>query len=92
MPRIDVVWYTSGAYSFHYTNLADVNWRFDHHPNPHSPAKQFHAPPDSQSHVGERSCNIVEEPRLVARPVLKLWRRAYEADSLSEINTAENPP
>lgn len=90
--RIDVVWYTSGAYSFHYTDSADVNWRFDRHPNPHSPEMHFHAPPDAESHAAQRSCIIVTEPRLVARAVLKLWRRAYETDSVAEINAAENPP
>lgn len=38
------------------------------------------------------SCIAVEEPRLVARAVLKLWRRAYETESLADLDTAENPP
>lgn len=90
--RIDVSWYTSGAYSFHYTDSAGVDWRFDRHPNPHSPEKHFHAPPDAKSHDAEPSCITVEEPRLVALAVLKLWRRTYETESLAHLNTAENPP
>ncbi|WP_226003950.1 hypothetical protein [Natrinema salinisoli] len=90
--RIDVIWYASGAYSFHYTDSAGVNWRFDRHPNPHSPEKHFHAPPDAKSHAAEPSCITVEEPRLVALAVLKLWRRAYETGSVAHLNTADNPP
>ncbi|QSX01011.1 hypothetical protein [Haloterrigena alkaliphila] len=90
--RIDVTWYTSGAYSFHDTDSEDANWRFDRHPNPHSPEKHFHAPPDARAHDAEPSCITVEEPRLVALAVLKLWRRAYETESLAHLNTAENPP
>ena len=90
--RIDVTWYASGAYSFHYTDTADVNWRFDRHPNPHSPEKHFHPPPDARPHDAEASCISVEAPRLVALAVVKLWRRAYETGSLARLNTAENPP
>lgn len=90
--RIDVSWYRSGAYRFHYTDENDVNWRFDRHPNDHSPEKHFHEPPDAQSTTAQRSCIRVEEPRLVARAVLKLWRRAYDTDSFEQLNTAQNPP
>ena len=68
--RIDLTWYTSGAYSFHYTDSADVNWRFDRHPNPHSPEKHLHTPPNADPSSAEPSCISVEEPRLVARAVL----------------------
>lgn len=90
--RLDVTWYTSGAYRFHYTDETDVNWRFDKHPNPHSPVNHFHAPPDATPETADRSCIRVEEPRLVARAVLQLWRRAYETDTLANLNTATNPP
>lgn len=90
--RIDVTWYTSGAYRFHYTDSDGRNWRFDKHPNPHSAEKHFHQPPDASSETATQSCIQVEEPRLVARAVLKLWRRAYERGTFDEVNTAENPP
>lgn len=90
--RIDVIWYTTGSYSFHYTDSTALNWRFDRHPNPHSQEKHFHVPPDATSHTAEPSCITVEEPRLVARAVMKLWRRAYETGTVAELNTAENPP
>lgn len=90
--RLDVTWYTSGAYRFHYVDEAGVNWRFDRHPNDHSPEKHFHEPPAADSETAVQSCIAVEEPRLVARAVLKLWRRTYTTDAVSEANTAQNPP
>ena len=90
--RLDVTWYKSGAYRFHYVDEYDVNWRFDNHPNPHSPKKHFHQPPDAPVDSAECSCIEVEEPQLVARAILKLWRRAYETGDQSSLNTATDPP
>ena len=90
--RLDVTWYKSGAYRFHYVDEAGVNWRFDRHPNPHSPENHFHRPPDAPAETAERSCIRIGEPRLVARAVAKLWRRAYETNDRSTLNTASNPP
>lgn len=90
--RLDVTWFRSGAYRFHYVDSEGVNWRFDRHPNSHSPEKHFHEPPDAPAETAVESCIEVEEPGLVARAVLKLWRRAYETDALERLNTATNPP
>ena len=90
--RLDVTWYTSGAYSFHYVDEHDRHWRFDRHPNPHSPEKHFHEPPDGDAGAAVVSCIAVEEPGLVARAVLKLWRRAVSTGSFAAVNTATNPP
>lgn len=89
--RLDCTWYTSDAYRFHYVDSVNANWRFDRHPNNHSPEKHFHTPPDAASRTAQSSCITVEEPRLVARAVLKLWRRAYTTGSVEELNTATNP-
>lgn len=90
--RIDVTWFRSGTYRFHYVDSEGVDWRFDRHPNPHSPEKHFHEPPDARTHDAVESCIEVERPELVARSVLKLWRRGYETASLDDLNTATNPP
>jgi len=90
--RLDCTWYTSGAYRFHYSDEQGVNWRFDKHPNPHSPERHFHPPPNAPSQTAAKSCIAVTEPRLVARAVLQLWRRAYGTDDLTALNTATNPP
>ena len=90
--RLDVTWYTTSAYRFHHVDSEGVNWRFDRHPNPHSPDRHFHPPPDAPAQSAADSCIRVEEPRLVARAVLKLWRRAYETGTHSTLNTATDPP
>lgn len=90
--RLDVTWYRRSAYRFHYVDEEDVNWRFDRHPNPNSPEAHFHEPPAAPADTAIPSCIEVREPELVARAVLKLWRRAYETDSLDALNTASNPP
>lgn len=90
--RLDVTWYTAGAYMFHYVDENDQNWRFDRHPNNHSDEKHFHEPPDADSSTAVTSCILVEEPGLVTRAVMKLWRRAVVTGSFDELNTARNPP
>ncbi len=90
--RLDVTWYTSGAYKFHYTDENNHNWRFDRHPNTHSDEIHFHEPPDADSASAVNSCIAVTEPMLVARAVLKLWRRAVMTGSFDAVNTAQNPP
>lgn len=90
--RLDVTWYTSGAHKFHYVDEEGRNWRFDRHPNDHSPEKHFHEPPHADSRTAAPSCISVEEPGLVARAVLKLWRRAVATDSFDQLNNARNPP
>jgi hypothetical protein len=34
----------------------------------------------------------VEQPELVARAVHNRWRRAFDTGSLTDLNTASNPP
>lgn len=90
--RIEVTWFRSGAHRLHYVDNEGVNWRFDRHPNPHSPEKHFHEPSDAVSTTAVDSCIRVEEPKLVALAVLKLWRRAYETGDLGGLNEASDPP
>lgn len=90
--RFDIRWYRSGYYNIHYTDEREVNFRFDYHPKTGAPERHFHPPPDARSDDPEASCINVTEPRLVARAVHKLWRRAYDSDSFEDLNTARNPP
>lgn len=90
--RLECTWYRSGAYRFHHVDADGVQWRFDRHPNPHSPTAHFHEPPDAPAHDAVESCIAVREPELVARAVLKLWRRAYERGDHEELNAASKPP
>lgn len=47
--RIDIRWFTSGDFSFHYleTGLSGHHWecRWDRHPNDHNTRLHFHTPP-----------------------------------------------
>ena len=90
--RLDIQWSTLDNYSFHYVDSSDVNWRFDRHPNTHSPDRYFHPPPDAGTDTAEPSCIHVDEVALVARAVHKLWRVAYDSGDLDRLNTLSNPP
>jgi len=88
--RFDIRWYQTGCYSVHHTDENSLDFRFDNHPKPHAPDRHFHHSPDADSVTA--SCIEVTEPRLVARAVHQLWRRAYETGEAVSLNTAENPP
>lgn len=90
--RFDVRWYRQGYYNFHHTDDQGVDFRFDFHPKPDAPDKHFHEPPDAPSKDPLQSCITVTEPNHVTRAVHSLWRRAYETDSFTLLNEAENPP
>ncbi|MEM4782482.1 MAG: hypothetical protein QXG03_13105 [Halalkalicoccus sp.] len=90
--RFDIQWSELDMYSFQYVDSAGTNWRFDRHPNPHSPEKHFHPPPDASTADAEPSCIRVEEVSLVTRAVCTLWRLAYETEDLARLNGVSNPP
>jgi hypothetical protein len=88
--RFDVKWDRKNNYSFHYTEET-LDFRYDRHPNDHSPEKHFHAPGDTQREDATTSCVEVEQDRLVAMAAVQLWRNAWEKDDLSLLNRG-NPP
>jgi len=90
--RIDIQWSELGMYSFHYVDTGDLNWRFDRHPNTHSPTAHFHPPPDAATTAAEQSCIDVTEVSLVTRAVHAMWRVAYDDAAVDLLNTASNPP
>lgn len=90
--RIDIQWSELDNYSFHYTDSTGVNWRFDRHPNTHSPERHFHPPADGGTGDPEPSCIRVDEVSLVTRAVHKLWRAAYERGDPKRLNSLSNPP
>lgn len=90
--RFDIQWSELDNYSFHYVDSAGVNWRFDCHPNVHSPEAHFHPPPDAPSATAEPSCIRVREVSLVSRAVIMLWRAAYESGDCGRLNSISNPP
>ena len=90
--RFDIQWSDLDNYSFHYVDSTDVNWRFDRHPNTHSPEQHFHPPPDARTVDAESSCVHISEVSLVTRAVHKLWRVAYESGDQDRLNSLSNPP
>ena len=90
--RLDVQWSELGMYSFHYVDSEDCNWRFDRHPNTHSPEIHFHPPPNATTTAAEPSCIDVTEVSLVTCAVHAMWRAAYEDDDVDQLNSASNPP
>jgi hypothetical protein len=90
--RFEIQWSELDMFSFHYTDSDDVNWRFDRHPNTHSPETHFHPPPDASTDAAEPSCIEVEEVSLVTRAVYVMWRAAYDHDDLKRLNRVSNPP
>jgi hypothetical protein len=90
--RFDVQWSVLDNYSFHYVDSNGVNWRFDRHPNTHSPEGHFHPPPDARTADAGPSRISVNEVSLVTRAVHAMWRAAHESGDLGRLNSASNPP
>lgn len=85
--RFDVRWSVTDSHCFHYSE-PELDFRFDNHPNPHSPRKHFHPPPDAES--AEPSCIEVELAERMTLAVIQCWRKAWENDDPSLLNTVEN--
>ncbi|TYL37376.1 hypothetical protein CV102_17315 [Natronococcus pandeyae] len=97
--RIDVQWTTQDDYKFHYTDSCGVNLRWGKHPHNNDYVnvrglEHYHPPPNASSDPSEveDSCITQSPEKLVARAVLKLWRVAYHAESISPLNAGSNPP
>ena len=97
--RIDVQWTTRNDYKFHYTDSRGVNLRWGKHPHNDDYVnvprlEHYHPPPNASSDPNEvkESCINQSSEELVTRAVLKLWRVAYHAESLSPLNTGRDPP
>lgn len=90
--RLDIQWSQLGMYSFHYVDSDAINWRFDRHPNTHSPEAHFHPPPAADTTGAEPSCTDVTDVSLVARAVHTMWRTAYENADPNRLNSVSNLP
>lgn len=45
--RLEVTWWQTGAYRFHYTESDCIDYRYDNHPKSSVPDAHFHPPPDA---------------------------------------------
>jgi hypothetical protein len=89
--RFDVRWSRKNSYNFHYTEGDSLDFRYDRHPNQHSPEKHFHPPENESSEDAVGSCIQVEQDRLVSLAVIQLWRETWENGDLRLLNRG-NPP
>jgi hypothetical protein len=89
--RFDVRWSRTNSYNFHYTEGENFDFRYDKHPNDHSPEKHFHTPDDTRSEEAVESCIDVEQDHLVTLAVVQLWRNAWEKNDLSLLNRGIPP-
>lgn len=96
---IDADWHVTGDYKFHHTDDRSIDFRWGKHPHGGeyvhvTGLEHFHPPPDATSdpHEVEQSCISVGREVLVCRAVLTLWRAAFDANDLSRLNSASNPP
>jgi len=90
--RFDIQWSQLDMYTFHYVDSEGRNWRFDRHPNTHSPEKHVHPPPEAATASAEPSCIEVAEVSLVTRAVHANWRTAYGQTDIFRLNSLSNPP
>jgi len=97
--RIDIQWTTRNDYKYHYTDVAGIDFRWGQHPHDGDYVQvpgleHYHPPPDASSDPAdvEASCINQRPETLVTRAVIKLWRTAYHAESLTPLNAGRNPP
>lgn len=45
--RMEITWWETGAYRYHYTERDGIDFRFDNHPKENVPDAHFHPPPDA---------------------------------------------
>lgn len=84
--RMEITWWNTGAYRYHYTEPDGLDFRFDNHPKANAPDAHFHPPPDAgaaePSFLGEET-----QLQVITRAVIRRWREvAIEGASLDALN------
>ena len=84
--RMEITWWTTGAYRYHYTEPDGIDFRFDKHPKQNAPYAHFHPPPDAG--VAEPSFLSGEtQLQVITRAVITRWRKAaIEGEPLDSLN------
>jgi len=84
--RMEITWWESGAYRFHYTETGGIDFRFDRHPKDDAPEAHFHPPPNAGVAVSSVLAGATH-PQVVARAVLSQWRAAIvDAETVELLN------
>lgn len=85
--RLEITWWESGAYRFHYTEPDSVDFRFDRHPKEDAPTTHFHPPPNA-GRAEHSFLAGVTQPQLVTRAIVARWRQAIvEHDDVGILNS-----
>ncbi|GAB6860246.1 hypothetical protein ACFR97_12260 [Haloplanus litoreus] len=77
--RMEITWWKRGAYRYHYTEPAGVDFRFDNHPKEGTPNAHFHPPPDAGTPEPSFLAGVTQ-PQIVTRAVIARWRGAMVED------------
>ncbi len=82
--RIDVQWTTQDDYKFHYTDTADVNFRWGNHPHGGdyihvTGTEHYHPPPDASSDLAdvENSCIIHPDTNRLTRRLIVIHQYGF---------------
>ncbi|WP_050033761.1 hypothetical protein [Halorubrum halophilum] len=84
--RMEITWWKSGTYRYHYTEPDGIDFRFDNHPKENAPDAHFHPPPDAgaaePSFLGEET-----QLQVITRAVITRWHKiAVEGATLGSLN------
>ena len=84
--RLEVTWWQTGAYRFHYTEPDGIGFRYDNHPKSAVPDAHFHPPPDAgpaePSFLGPAT-----RPLVITRAIVTRIREAIvDRNSLDRLN------
>ena len=77
--RMEITWWSRGAYRYHYTEPGGVDFRFEAHPKSDTPDVHFHPPPNAGP-AEPSFLDGVTQPQTVTRAVLTRWRHAIGDD------------
>ena len=84
--RLEVTWWQTGAYRFHYTESDGINFRYDNHPKSAVPDAHFHPPPNAG--LAESSfLGSATRPLVITRAIVTRVREAIvDGNSLNRLN------
>lgn len=86
--RLEITWWESGAYRFHYTEPDGVDFWFDRHPKEDAPTTHFHPPPNA-GRAEQSFLAGVTQPQIVTRAIVARWRRAIVVhEDVGTLNSA----
>jgi hypothetical protein len=90
--QLDIQWSELRMYWFHYVDSDDVNWRFDRHPNTHSPEIHFY-PPARGCNDGRRTV-LHRRHRSLTRDACRPCDVAssLRGRHIEQLNSASHPP